>query len=420
MAENRLNGSRVSKERLTEIVEYFSKYSKEDTMAHFDISAATIERYEREYKNSVNPAYNPNRSIIKTAEGPNFTIVSKSTDIRTLEQLIAFCKVDLSIWEVKKHVVNMWGSEANANFQVKAWLSRLKPELNDEEEILNLIEEAKEYAPKYPEVNRIDRSESGNLLEVSLFDHHYGQLSWGKETGDRNYDVKISKSLALSSIDYLLSRAEEVNIDRILLPIGNDFFNVDNAFETTIHGTRQAEDDRWKKTFISGRHLWIEIIEKCLSVAPVTIKIIPGNHDGERIFYLGDALECWFHHSKEVDVDNSPPLRKYCEWGHCFIGYTHGDREPKGTLINIMATEKPLEWSRTKYREWHKGHLHAANIKAFQILDEERGVREWILPSLVALDDWHSGKGYSSLRESMAMVWNKDKGKTDIFMYHPD
>ena len=150
------------------------------------------------------------------------------------------------------------------------------------------------------------------------------------------------------------------------------------------------------------------------------VKVIPGNHDEERVFYLGVALECWFHNADMVTIDNSPPLRKYFEWGKCLIGFTHGDREAKGTLINIMATEQPLPWSRTKYREWHKGHLHRAKAQAFQILDEERGVREWILPSLMAIDDWHAGKGYSALRESVGMIWNKEKGKTDIFMYHPN
>jgi hypothetical protein len=85
-----------------------------------------------------------------------------------------------------------------------------------------------------------------------------------------------------------------------------------------------------------------------------------------------------------------------------------------------MATERPLDWSQTRFREWHKGHLHAAKAHAFQILDEERGVREWILPSLVAIDDWHAGKGYSALRESIGMVWNKSRGKTAMYMYHPE
>ena len=100
------------------------------------------------------------------------------------------------------------------------------------------------------------------------------------------------------------------------------------------------------------------------------------------------------------------------------IGFTHGnlERKGKGVLVNLMATEQPQAWANSKYREWHKGHFHATSASAFQFLDEELGVRERILPSLVDIDDYHAGKGYSHLRETTAMIWNKQKGNTDIFM----
>jgi len=411
----------ASKERLQTVVNYALQNGEARACEVFDITDSTLARYKRDYQGAYSKTIEDNGPrIMQTAEGPNLNIVVQSYDIRTLEQLLAHCKVDLSIWRVTKHVVNMWGGELNPNFQVKAWLTRKDTGPDEREEIRKLAEDAKQYAPKYPKkLPYAKRAESGNLYEISLFDHHFGQLSWGKETRGQNYDVQIARKLALSSIDYFLSRAKEIKVDRILLPIGNDFFNVNNALDTTVAGIHQSEDDRWQKTFVRGRQLWVEIIERCLAIAPITVEIIPGNHDRERVFYLGDALECWFSKCDHVEVDNAPTMRKYFEWGKCFIGFTHGNKEVKGSLINIMATEMPAEWARTKYREWHKGHLHAANAKAFQVLDEERGVREWILPGLVAIDDWHSGKGYSALRESIAMLWNRDQGKTDMFMYHP-
>ncbi len=356
--------------------------------------------------------------VLKDAEGPNLNIVTESHQIRTLEQLLAYCKVNMETWKVTRHVVNMWGGEANPNFQVKAWLSR-KEWAEPQTEINHILEDAKGYMPKYPKLSRPKGDGSGNLFEISLFDHHFGQLSWGKETRGENYDVKIARRLALAAVDYLLAQIQDKQIDKILLPVGNDFFNVNNMLNITAHGTHQSEDERWKKTYVGGRKLWVEIIEMCLSVAPVAVILIPGNHDEERSFYLGDALECWFNKAQEVCVNNSPTFRKYYRWGDCLIGFTHGDRERKGVLVNLMATEVPMDWAQTKYREWHAGHYHAARAQAFQVLDEELGVREWILPSLVAIDDYHAGKGYSHLRESMGMLWNKDRGKTEMHMYHP-
>jgi hypothetical protein len=84
-----------------------------------------------------------------------------------------------------------------------------------------------------------------------------------------------------------------------------------------------------------------------------------------------------------------------------------------------MATEQPIAWSRSRFREWHIGHWHAAKGIIYQVLHEDRGVRELVLPSLVPIDDWHAGKGYDALRESQAHLWHTEQGKTDIMMYHP-
>jgi hypothetical protein len=53
-----------------------------------------------------------------------------------------------------------------------------------------------------------------------------------------------------------------------------------------------------------------EVIDKCASIAPVDVIIIPGNHDEERTFYMGDALACRYEGNPNVTVDNSPKTRK--------------------------------------------------------------------------------------------------------------
>lgn len=385
------------------------------------MSKSTFKRAVRKAAYHHAPVDHAGVQIMEEAEGPNRTIVTKSHQIRTLEQLLAFCNVDLSLWKVQKHIINMWGGAANPNFQVKAWLQRIdESDTDPREEIEELIEDAKRYAPVYPKMQYSKPEVPGNLLEISLFDHHFGQLSWGDETGSAHYDTKIAAAMAVEAVDYILSNAlANGGVDRIVLLVGNDFFNVNGSTNATFAGTPQQEDGRWQKTFINGRKLWVEIIERCAAVAPVDVIVVPGNHDTERIFYLGDALSCWFHNAPDVTVDNRPTTRKYYEWGQCLIGYTHGHLEPKGSLVNIMSTEVPMAWSRTSYREWHKGHLHAAKETAFQVLDEYRGIREWVMPSLVALDDYHAGKGYASLRETIGNIWNKERGKVAMIMYHP-
>ena len=142
--------------------------------------------------------------------------------------------------------------------------------------------------------------------------------------------------------------------------VGNDFFNVNSKDEATAHGTRQAEDDRWHKTFIAGRKLWVEILEMCMQVAPVDVLVIPGNHDFERSFYLGEYLDGWFSEDPIVNIDNHASPRKYYKFGNVLLGLTHGSEEKESSLPLLMATDvksKPM-WSETKFHEWHLGHIH--------------------------------------------------------------
>lgn len=64
------------------------------------------------------------------------TISSKDRRVKTLDDLIAVCKIELSIWKIDRHVINKWevGTKVNDEiiteplFQVKAWLSKIIPD----------------------------------------------------------------------------------------------------------------------------------------------------------------------------------------------------------------------------------------------------------------------------------------------------
>lgn len=357
-----------------------------------------------------------NVNLHQTIDGPDLSIVSTSSDIRTLDQLLKYCKVDLNIWHVKKHSVNSWGSAKNENFQVKAWLTEKHNGINIKDEI-DYFNQICNKSPVYPTIYFKDKKQLNNMLEISLYDHHFGQLSWSEETGGENYNIKEAENLALDCTEYFINEYRNDDFECILLIIGNDFFNCNNSINTTMAGTLQSEDDRWQKTYTRGWELWVKIIDMLQQIAPVEIKIIHGNHDEEKIYYLGETLRAWYNNCNNVTIDNSPRSRKYFKWGNTLLGYTHGHKEVKGSLVNIMATEMPIEWSETKFREWKKGHLHHRKAHLVNYIDESHGVREEIMPSLVPLDDWHAGKGYNALRQSIATVYNKEKGKTKMSFY---
>ena len=325
-------------------------------------------------------------------------------------------------WKVTKQVVNRWGNFDNSNYQVKAWLSLIE-ENKESRELdywLNLFKEkTKEYKPKNLNIQYNKNNKKENvMLEIGLVDHHLGQLSWGEETGYSNYDIKISKQLYIDAVHYLSNKASHYNIEKILFIIGNDFFNVNSQFNTTVKGTHQDEDCRWQKSFNYGVDLFIEAIEHFKQFAPVHVKQVPGNHDQERIFYAGAFLEAWYRDDKNVTIDNQPKSRKYFKYGENLIGFAHGKAVRKiDKLIALMPLEAKAFWSQTNNREWHCGHIHHETKKILILDTEEPGVKIRTLSSLVMPDAWHAQHGFIADRQSQCFVWHKTKGNIAEFKY---
>ena len=386
---------------------------------NLNCSGRTVKRGVRKAKQILRSNANQvkTQETSDTTEGSNRSIVTTSSDIRTLDDLIAFSKIDTDEWDVVKHTVNSWGSATNENFQVKAWLKKRGDEFSIKEYIDEFKDSALTHSPtSYIPISHIDKS--NNAVEISIHDLHFGSLCWGPETGE-GYDIKIAQRIYLDAVNYLAAATESFKPSEIILPVGSDFFNVNSMLNMTAHGTPQDEDCRWQKTYIYGRRMVVMAVDKLRNIAPVKVFIVPGNHDEERAFYLGDSLECWYKNCNNVTVDNTPGPRKYWKWGKCLLGLTHGKDEVKGTLPLIMADEVPELWVDSKFKEWHTGHLHHKAKKSYDYATEVRGVREKILGSLAATDSWHTKKGYSGLREAEAFVWNKDKGNIASFAYHP-
>ncbi len=362
-------------------------------------------------------------SCEKKFDDNGLEITTKSLNIRTVEDLIEYSEVDMVEWRVKSHESNSWEvtigadktpsgkPETYTNYQVKAKFEK-RPENSIENVLKDFIEKAISYSPSYPMVKR-KSLDNPKMAEISIPDLHYGLLSWGKETLDSDYDIKISEKLFMSALEYLLLSIKDYSIERFLFPIGNDFFNVNSALNTTFKGTPQSEDDRWKKCFSSAWGMLVRAIEMMTSIADVDVIIVPGNHDYERTYYLGEVLYAWFYNNKNVSIDNSPSTKKFYDYGNSLIGFMHQFKKSKiAELPLIMADTVPELWAKAKYREIHTAHIHQEKV------DEIRSTKIISLPSLVPASEWSSNEGYGHLREAQVQVWDKEKGKIATNYYY--
>lgn len=299
------------------------------------------------------------------------------------------------------------------------WLKSYKFDGNDEkriaEEVLeNFKAEAREHAPTYPKIDYKEHMlyEGERLLEISIFDPHLGKLAWEPEAGE-NYDIKIAASRFKEATAYFMDLAKALQVTKIAFVLGNDLFHTDGMTNATTAGTPQDTDVRWQKAFSTVRRLMINCIDNLRTVCPVDVIIVPGNHDRAQCYYLGEALECWYHNCDEVMVDNAPKLRKYYKFGTNLLGFTHGSEEKHADLPMIMATEVPMDFATSTHKEFHLGHCHS------NLVTEKFGVITRILPSIAGTDAWHKSKGYvGNIKSAQAYLYSAEEGFLAFFQYN--
>lgn len=362
-------------------------------------------------------------------------LVVSSTKQMSLEEILKENGVDQNTWFVKKFKIHTsWGyrKDRSVDWKVKNGivehgevhdtgkmlvvafhhhevdLERKVVEVNYRQVMEDLKETAKQYSPTYPKLE-FKRPENGLLFEISMPDLHFGRLTWAEESGE-DYDIKIAEEMVKRAVTTLLGEVTKYPIEKIVLPFGNDYFNVNSKANTTVNGTPQQEDTRWQKTFRKGRELAVWVIDACSSVAPTDVVIISGNHDEEKMFFLGDVLEAWYHGNPMVSVDNRAPKRKYYAYGKVLLGFTHGCDLKIDKLFGLMPVEVAKEWSGSLYREWHIGHLHQTKATTNNI-HQELGITIRTMRSLVPADAWTYNSGYiGGLRAAEGLVWDPENG----------
>lgn len=389
--------------------ELAEQYQIKDKAGH--ISGERVRGIWRRLKVSRDPSSEKSLPKIINEDGKQFIDYS-GKEITTLEDLVDAIGVNLDFWDVKGFRASTWQDfNGDTKYAVRATFDQSKGARDKVRE--EFIEEAIKHAPKYKPVKYLKPKNAGEgiAIELNLPDLHLGKLGWGKEVGE-NYNVDIAKKLFLSSIKELIKYAEPLkNIKKVIFPVGNDLLNSEGLSMSTTKGTPQQDDVRWQRSFTLCRQMLVEAIDMLKEIAPVDVIVVPGNHDFERMFYIGDAIYAWYHNCKDVTVDNSPSPRKYYMFGGCLIGLTHGNEEKHTDLPLIMANEVPELWVKAIHTEWQIGHFHKKKTLFWMDIDERFGTIIRVLPSLSGTDAWHHGRGYiGNTRAAQMYMYGEKSG----------
>lgn len=400
------------------------------TMRHLRTAGNTIQSIAQEtkyahgtvqkYVADITPA--PQDKTVEgwTEENGNGTYTGiTNKPIRTPADALALANLDPNVWmmckvECTNYTVGMKVKGADGEkpvstqqYRVKLTFKRIFSDaLQGATEALfqRMAKEAPQFPPAFKQAAK------GECLAVmGLFDVHFGKFGWGKEVGD-SYDLKIAEAFYANAVADLIAKVSTRRVSRWLLPIGNDFFHMDNSRNTTYMGTPQDVDGRYAKVIEAGEMAVVKAIQRMAAVAPVDVVWVPGNHDPTTSYHLARFVWAFFSKCDGVNVDYGPSPRKYYRWENTLIGLTHGNEEKITELPNLMASERPDDWAACKdgSKEWLIGHWHQSKQWTTKATDTSRETIIRGLMSLSGTDSWHHRKGYVNTSQA-AEVYLYDK-----------
>lgn len=335
----------------------------------------------------------------------------KEDDLKNPSSLLKAHGFDVKEWELVSARNNVWNVYSKKDGIKELYSSKIvvKPRTDIS------LEEIKEFyndlvnTYKSPIVKRYENN-NGMLFELPIVDLHLGKFSTS-DIVKEEYNTEIARECFNKVIDTCISRLKDKNIEKIIFPIGNDFFHFDHVSTTTTGGTPQDSDVKYQTLFKNGVLLLIDGITKLSNElkAPIEVFCVQGNHDTMSSYHALMSLWCYFNNNENVTVDLSTSPRKYVEFGKCLIGFAHGDKEKK-RIEKIMQVEAAQSWGRTAFREFHLGHLHSEQVS------EDGGIIIRNLSSVTGTDAWHHNSGYvGAIRKCTCFLWDKENGLDSTF-----
>jgi ferredoxin len=330
---------------------------------------------------------------------------STSRVIKTVADLLAHIEADLSAYEVAAS-----GASATATELHRVYV-RLKPRAGPTaaEAVEALISAAAKRLRK-PAVKKHPRR-AGLWQVLPIGDVHAGKYAWRLTTGPAgggDYDLGIAERRVRAASNELLEIGDSYKPARRTIAFLGDIFHYDSPGGTTTSGTPLERDGRLQKMLEVGCETLLELVERSAETCPTDILVVNGNHDETLTYAFQRILHERFRNDRRVDVRMEYTGRQYAISGRTLLGFCHGHRA-KSKLAQIMALEKPTEWSKSVCREWHTGHFHSQAAEWQRPIETLNSVVVRICPSLSAADQWHSEHGFLGSRQAM-----------ETFLYRPE
>lgn len=403
-------------------------------------SARTAQRWfldwRRQQADSLFRGRQPNADVRKTESDMHVHVVSDSATIKTLNDLLEVCDVDLDLWEVDRWHIKPYqaarskvsknlsfdGGKITGNliddgdftvvtmYSVEAWFKR-RVDAPISQALETLLEKITEKTSSRPIL--VPQRPAGRYVFLpGYFDIHVGRLPlhFQNTPAQTRRELETVNRVMLERV-----MSMGVNLHRILFVLGNDFFHVDSLANTTTRGTWQEVSANLRVMIDEGCTAAAEMIEQMLELAPVDVVTVPGNHDRLMSYWLGKYVQAYFRNNPHVEVTLNHGPRSYKQYGVNLIGMEHGDRVKAQKLPILMAEEAGESWYQTKYRTWLRGHFHQEQ-EVVHVVDGFGSVSIVTFPAFCPPSEWEAVMGYQGgHRAAEGRLYHMDHGPAGVF-----
>lgn len=328
-------------------------------------------------------------------------------EVKTKEDLIRECEIDLTKWEISRMIHNAWGKEGNQSYQVKAWLVPISNEVVFQGEFKDFLVD---YKPAVVTIS-LDKGNTSKKPNICLVlpkqDAHFNKYDIN---GDNSIESRFRDNK--KSICTMLTKAVATNhLEEVVYIVGSDQFNSEWTSLTT-KGTPQQNILSYQEAFRAICDHEVSIITTLLEHSDkVKIVFIPGNHDQYVGWHLIDWLEAYLRLNKNLSFDSRVDNTKYHRYNNSGIMLNHGDAIKPAALAAKFPMGFKDQWSVCENYYIFTGDKH------HELSLDLNGIKFYQIPQLSnAKSGWDDKNGYAfSKAESTAFVITEYNGMSDIY-----
>lgn len=237
-------------------------------------------------------------------------------------------------------------------------------------------------------------------------DPHFGLMVWGAEASE-NWNLKIGVQTIRETFAQVVARTPPTK--QAILLVGGDTLHADNNLNRTPQSGHALQvDGRHQKVILTACETIVSNVVNILeNHQKLDVVVIPGNHDETSAYPIAMFLAAWFRNEPRVNVDLSPGLFRFYEFGKVMIGTTHGHTVKAKDVPAIMAAREPEMWGRTRHRFIHTFHVHHSS----KLLSEGGGCIAETHQIIAPQDAWHYGAGFLSGRSMQSICYDRERGE---------